>query len=191
MPIIAGAKLLGVLAVHSYREHAFDENSERLLSTLAANMGAAMENARLFDETTRLLDETQQRNAELAIINSVQAGLASKLDFQGIIDLVGDKLREVFDTGDIGIRTYDKKTNLVHYLYEFEHGERLVVESRPLGGITQLVVEGRKSLLVVTEAELAKLGNFILPGTDRSKSMVAVPIIVGQDCHGGGDAGGV
>jgi hypothetical protein len=43
----------------------------------------ALENARLFDET-------QRRNAELAVINSIQAGIASKLDFQAIIDLVGD-----------------------------------------------------------------------------------------------------
>ena len=39
----------------------------------------------------------KQRAAELAIINSVQEGLASKLDMQGIYDLVGDKIREIFD----------------------------------------------------------------------------------------------
>jgi hypothetical protein len=36
-------------------------------------MSVALENARLFDETQRLLAETEQRNNELAIINSVQA----------------------------------------------------------------------------------------------------------------------
>ncbi len=49
-------------------------------------MGVALENARLFDETQRLLKETEQRAAELAIINSVQEGLAAKLDFQAIDD---------------------------------------------------------------------------------------------------------
>ena len=39
-------------------------------------MGAALENARLFDETQRLLQETEQRNAELAVINSIQQGIA-------------------------------------------------------------------------------------------------------------------
>ena len=68
----------------------------RLLSTLADSMSVALENARLFAETKRLLEETEQRAAELAVINSVQQGMAAQLDFQGIIDLVGDKLREVF-----------------------------------------------------------------------------------------------
>ena len=78
------------------RENAFGESEVRLLSTVAASMGVALENARLFDETQRLLKETEQRAAELAIINSVQQGIAAELDFQAIVDLVGDKLREVF-----------------------------------------------------------------------------------------------
>ena len=41
--------------------------------------------------------DTEERAAELAIINSVQEGLASKLDMQAIYDLVGDKIREIFD----------------------------------------------------------------------------------------------
>ena len=72
--------------------------------TTSLEMGVALENARLFDETQRLLKETEQRAAELAVINSIQQGIAAELDFQAIIDLVGDKLREVFETGDIGIR---------------------------------------------------------------------------------------
>ena len=42
-----------------------------------------------------------------------------------IIDLVGDKLREVFGSHDVGIRWVDEKANLIHHLYEFEHGVRL------------------------------------------------------------------
>ena len=72
-----------------------------------------------------------QRNAELAIINSIQQGLAAELDFQAIVDLVGDKLREVFNTPDLGINWYDEKANLLHYLYAYEHGKRLVIEPRP------------------------------------------------------------
>ncbi len=107
------------------RENAFGEAEVRLLSTVAASMGVALENARLFDETQRLLKETEQRAAELAVINSIQEGMAAELNFQAIVDLVGDKLREVFKTGEIGIRWYDAKANLVHYLYEYEHGVRL------------------------------------------------------------------
>ena len=97
----------------------------RLLSTVAASMGVALENARLFDETQRLLKETEQRDAELAIINSVQAALAAELDFQGIFDAVGDKMREIFHNADMNIRIFDPKLQLVHYPYTYENGKRL------------------------------------------------------------------
>ena len=73
VPILAGDRVLGVIALESRRaRNAFDEADVRLLSTLATSMGVALENARLFDETKRLLAETNERAAELAIINGVQ-----------------------------------------------------------------------------------------------------------------------
>ncbi len=47
------------------RTNAFTESDVRLLTTLAGSLSVALENA-------RLVDETRQRNAELALINSVQ-----------------------------------------------------------------------------------------------------------------------
>src|SRR5207247_9303747 len=108
VPIIGSDRVLGSIALENYeRENAFGEAEIRLLTTVAASMGVALENARLFDETQRLLKETEQRNAELAVINSIDRGLAAELDFQAIVDLVGDKLRDVFNTPDLGITWYD------------------------------------------------------------------------------------
>ena len=54
-----------------------------------------------------------QRAAELAIINSVQEGLAAQLDFQAIVDLVGDKIREIFGTPNMSIALYDRQSNVM------------------------------------------------------------------------------
>ena len=97
VPIVSGSEATGAIFLQNYeRENAYTEADVRLLGTMATSMGVALENARLFDETQRLLKETEQGAAELAIINSVQEGLASKLDFQAIIELVGEKVRELF-----------------------------------------------------------------------------------------------
>ena len=77
VPLRIGDQVRGMLILTDLqREHAFSKSDVRLLETLAGSMGAALENARLFDETQRLLKETEQRNAELAVINSIQQGLA-------------------------------------------------------------------------------------------------------------------
>ena len=77
------------------------ETDERLLVTLAGSLSVALDNA-------RLVHETRQRNAELALINSVQESIAGELDQQAIYDLVGDRVQEVFDAQVVVISCYDE-----------------------------------------------------------------------------------
>ncbi len=57
------------------------------------------------------MEETRQRNAELALINSVQDALAGELELQAIYDVVGDKIRDVFDAQivDIAVLRRDRR----------------------------------------------------------------------------------
>ena len=177
VPLISGASVKGVISLqHLERENAFDDSDVRLLETLANSMSIALENARLFDETRRLLKETEQRAAELQIINSIQQGLAAELDFQAIVNLVGDTLSEVLNTGDLCIRWYDEKTNLMHFLYEYEHGQRLTFApiTPPAGSTFEMILRTRKPVVWNTPASYAGVH---LPGTDQSKSLAAIPII--------------
>src|SRR4029079_6483846 len=88
-PIVGSAGVIGAIFLENYeRAAAYDKEDARLLKTIGARLGVAPANARLFEHTQRLLKETEQRAAELAVINSIQQGIAASLDFQGIIDLV-------------------------------------------------------------------------------------------------------
>ncbi len=40
-------------------------------------------------------------------------------------------MRAEFHTGDMMITWYEEKANLVHYLYDYEHGQRLSILPRP------------------------------------------------------------
>ena len=134
-PLIANGKVNGIISLQNLdHEHAFSESDVSLITTLANSMSVALESARLFDETNRLLKETEQRNAELAVINSVQDGLVREMDIQGIYYLVGEKIREIFDAQVIDIVTYDRKTNLIEDKYSYEKGDRTWwVQESPAG----------------------------------------------------------
>src|SRR5262249_3006360 len=91
VPLVTGSKVAGLISLQNIdREHAFSASDRQLLETLARGLSVALENA-------RLVHETRQRNAELALINSVQEAIAGELDPEAIYDLVGDKLQEGFD----------------------------------------------------------------------------------------------
>ena len=190
VPIVHNQKVTGVITVQDLdRQNLYSDNDVRLLLTLASNMGVALENARLFEETKRLLNETQQRNVELSILNTIQEGLVMEMDFEAIINLVGDKFREALGFQDLGIRIYDKEKNILHFPYEYEHGERLNIESMEPTPFSAYVLKSGKMLLQRknTDEEAAKLGiggQFTIAGTDRSKSLIMVPIMLGNEAKG-------
>jgi PAS domain S-box-containing protein len=187
-PIVAADRVLGVISIQNRREDAFTDSDLRLLTTLTNSMSVALENARLFDETQRLFQAEQQRAAELAIINSVQAALAAELNIQGIYDAVGDKIRELFNKADMTIRIYDRKASLLHFPYAYENGRRIAIEAIPLPekGFSAHVINTRETLVInesfAREAEM--YGSEPLPGTQFEKSGVFVPLVVGEQGRG-------
>ena len=189
VPLIVGDEVKGIISLQNLeRENAFAPSDVRLLETLANSMSVALESARLFDETQRLLKETESRNAELAIINSVQQGLASKLEMQAIYDLVGDKMREIFDAQGAGIAIIDRPQNLVLLKYLFEDGQIYRDKTFPLGqGLTSYVFETKETLLIQSDDDREKYQHrFIYPGSQSmSKSWLTVPILIGGEVIGG------
>ena len=118
-PLVSGDEVRGRISLQNIdRKNAFSESDVRLLTTLAGSLSVALENA-------RLVHETRQRNAELALINGVQAAIAGELDPQSIYALVGDKLQEVFDAQVVDIVVYDEASGLLSFPYVIERGERL------------------------------------------------------------------
>ena len=188
VPIISGDRVTGVIAVEDMeREDAFDESDVRLLTTLAASMGVALENARLFEETKRLLTETEQRAAELEIISSVEQALASKLEMQEVFDLVGDKIAEVFDAQVLIIMTYDGQADLVQYRYFIERGRRHFPEPDALGerGFAAHIIHSHQPLLFNRDLpeRMKEYGSYVLAG-DAPKSYMGVPLIIGDEVKG-------
>ncbi|MBE0671425.1 MAG: GAF domain-containing protein [Anaerolineales bacterium] len=187
IPIITSDQVVGQIIIEDHEhENAFGESEIRLLTTIAASLGTALENARLFDETQRLLKITEDRAAELAIINSVQEGLASKLDMNAIYDLVGDKLCEVFDSQDLDIRLFNPQTGMVNFVYIRDHGEKIQVAPIPLNGVSKRVIESRQPLVVNENLTrfMQEIGSAVIPGTEMEKSLMAVPIMTGNKAIG-------
>ncbi|MDM0065142.1 response regulator [Variovorax sp. J31P207] len=124
--------------------------------------------------------ELAQRNGELRLINSIQQGMAAGLGFQAIISMVGDKLRKVFDSGDINILWWDDKTELMQALYRYEHNRPLPLPpARPLkpDGPAERILRTRQPAVANTREEQTRAGFAPAPGTDWAHSIVAVPII--------------
>ena len=187
IPMMVGDEAIGVISLQNAdRENAFRESDRRLLEILANSMSVALENARLFDETQRLLKETGERNAELAIINSVQAGLVAKVDMPAIYDLVGDQMCKIFNDVTVLIDSYDLINEIDDCKYMFEKGKRIYPASQPFSGLARHLIRTRQTVLINKDVypRAVEFGMEIIPGTQPMKSGVWVPLISANEVKG-------
>jgi GAF domain-containing protein/DNA-binding response OmpR family regulator len=188
VPMVAGDRVIGVVTLENYeREHAFSDSDVRLLQTLTNSMSVAIENARLFDESQHLLKETKERNAELAVINSVQQGLASKLEFQSIIDLVGTKVIDIFNAQVTLVSLYNPGTSEIHHRFFIERGERIYFENPvQIDKFRQRVVETRQPWLINQDyiQTAIEIGEETVLKGEEPRSLLFVPMMVGNEVTG-------
>ena len=200
-PLVAQGELLG----HVYADIGgafgrFGDADRDLLAMLAGQAAVALANlrfaggleAQVAERTAQARDaqaQADQRASELAVINSIQQGMAAQLEFQAIVNLAGDKLREVFATGDIGIRILDGSGSQMVAPYFYARGVRHDAPAMPVakvrpGGAMDRVLHG-ETLVARNRAEQAALGVRPVPGVEQSHSFVTVPIKAGDRVVGG------
>ena len=186
VPMLVEDKVKGVISIQDLdRENAFSSSDVRLLQTLASSMSVALENARLFAETQRLLVETQQRTAELEIINRVGMALARQLDYEAIVAMVGERLREIFPEQMCSIALYNKATDTITWPYfaSFDGGQ-INQEPVALGeGLTSHIIRSRQSLVLGTLQEAEAYGAvWVYEDQEQEpKSWIGVPILVSDE----------
>ena len=130
---------------------------------------------------SKATSRADQLAAELALINRIQQAMAAKLGFQAIVDLVGDTLRQMFDSEDLSIRWWDPKADTVVQLYSVEHGRHLPkgppikvrATNKPL---TRLLYEGIGSYFGTRDEQIAAGIGAASPGTDWCLSIIGAPI---------------
>ena len=69
IPLIAKAELIGVIALEKHEPGFYTPNHLQSASTFASQAGVALENARLFEESTRRAAELDQRSQRLVLLN--------------------------------------------------------------------------------------------------------------------------
>ena len=121
----------------------------------------------------------EQRAAELAVINSVQQGLAAQLDEAAIYELVGDKIRDIFDAQAVIISSFDQGDGLNHLRYNIEKGVRIQSEPFPISGLVQHLIDTGQPLLIESDfmARAEALGgSHTVADTAETRSAVFVPL---------------
>lgn len=85
VPLMAGAKVIGVMSVQNYQFHDFTDQDIALLSGIANHVGLALENLRLFTET-------QRRAERERLINEISQKIQGAQTVQGAMQTAVSEL---------------------------------------------------------------------------------------------------
>lgn len=175
VPLKTGGRTLGVLVVQSYSQAIrYSQKDVELLTFVAQHIAAALERA-------KLLEDTRRHMAELATINRVSQALAAELNLDALIELVGEQMRQTFRADIVYVALHDRQTDLILFPYVF--GEELGT-IRFGEGLTSKILETGQPLLLNEDVE----GRSVELGATavglEVQSYLGVPIMAGREAIG-------
>ncbi|MBB5055498.1 signal transduction histidine kinase/DNA-binding response OmpR family regulator/ligand-binding sensor domain-containing protein [Granulicella aggregans] len=157
LPLIAQERVLGVLSIQSFKKNAYTEQHLSLLQNLAAYTTIALDNANAYMVINEREHEVRERAAELVTINRITQALATQLDRDSLVQLVGDQVRDLFHAPIAYVALLNRATMMLNFPYAF--GEE--AQPRPFGtGLTSQIIRTGRPLLINEDMERnrSKLG---------------------------------
>ncbi len=193
VPLRVGEEIVGVLDVQSPESNVFDENDVVVMETLADQIAAATESARLYEAVQQELAERkraeaalERRAAQLALLNDVGGKIAAVLDLDSVLDRAAHLVREGFGYHHVGLFTLDReqkelvmraKAGDFTDLYPPEH--RLKIGQ----GMVGWVGKSCESLLANDVDAEPRYVN-LYPDAVPTRSELSVPVCVGGEVVG-------
>jgi PAS domain S-box-containing protein len=179
VPIISGEDVLGVINIQSYEQHAFNQDDVRFVSTVANQAAVAINNARLFQERGRRIEE-------LATFNEIGQQLSAVARLDELLDLIYRQTSRLLDTTNFYMAFYDERHDQITFPLLFDRGQRITVPPASAeDSLTSYVVRTREPLLL-QGPDLAgqSLARDLRPLDTWSKSWLGVPMIAADHVIG-------
>jgi len=108
IPVLAGEQVLGVLNVHSDKLNFFSPADVSIMTTLAAQIGSAIQNARLFDET-------QKHTRELATLNEIVQIVSEQIGLKQVLDAAYQQIKKLVPVDGFIVALVDEESNTLTY----------------------------------------------------------------------------
>jgi signal transduction histidine kinase len=187
VPLLIGDEVLGVLDVQSDQYNRFSEEDRQVKSTLAAQIAAALQNARLYEQRRQAELALQRRANELEIVALVSAQAARLLDPRELLQNAVDLTKNSFKLYHAHIYLYNPERQVLQLAAGAgEVGRKMVQQGRSISFYaSSLVAEAARTRQAVNANNVLADPNFLpnplLPAT---RSELAVPLIVGNELLG-------
>lgn len=176
VPLIVGGEVIGVLNLDSLQPDAFHPEDADLVYALGTQVAAAVWNARRYHEE-------QQRAARYQALSEVGQAI-SRLDLNGVLDVVHEKVAGMMDASVFFIGLYDPEAETVRLAGARERGQRepdIVISAQE--GITGTVLRTSESIIVM-DARTTPLPDETVIEGEVPLSLLMIPLVTPDETVG-------
>jgi len=169
----AKEQAFGVLFLGTPDSRRFTSAELRLLLALGHQIGMAVENSYLVQQTAR-------RTQELHMLNEIGRALSSTLDPEALFETILSEMKRLFDVNQFCVALHDAARNEIRFEVEVRDGATLPKRSRPFGGnmVIELLMRTRQPILIRENyvEEMRKLG--LEPLNSHKGCFCGVPLLL-------------
>jgi hypothetical protein len=171
---------MGWIALENHeRESAFGDAEVRLLSTVTASMGVALENA-------RLLEATQRNARESSALSDVGRDLSSTLDLATVMDRIAAHARDLLAAENSAIFLPDAETGNYRAIVALGEIAEAIMATRvePGRGIIGSLLESGKPERVNSTADDPRTVHIAGTDTRADERLMVVPLLAAGTVQG-------
>jgi GAF domain-containing protein len=175
LPITYADQMIGVMGFGKEETAVWDEDEMTAVSDIVEQLGLALENQRLFDQS-------QQRAAELAVLNEMVGELTQLLDVEPILEAIYRYSTRLMDTTNFYVALHNQAKNEISFPLAVEENKRVSWRARPFGnGMAEYLMQSGQPLFVEDGLEKWLNSRGVASIGSPSQSWMGVPLrIAGQ-----------
>lgn len=175
IPMATRGRVFGLMAIepdNPQRRFTFAEMA--LAETIAGHIAGAIENAQLYAETRRRVEE-------LATLSDIGKALSATLDFNALLDLIYQQTRRVMYAENMYIALYRAESDEIEFVYSRNMDEVIPGTIRVASvGLTGYLTRTRRPLLLTSEDPEARERLGITSVGRPSAAWMGVPMLIGD-----------
>jgi len=179
LPLSSRGQIIGALTIQSTQLAAFTSDDISALRTMASQIATTIENARLFQET-------QRRVEEQTVLFKLAQALSAQLNVNQVLQQIYEGASQLIDTANFYIGLYDPARHEVDFVINASESvvDKNITTISADQGMTGYIIRTRSSVLIKEDIDAWLKANGQQRVGSAAQSWLGVPLLLGEQVLG-------
>lgn len=172
-PIVIDGQVFAIISLVALKSTDFTTRHVERLEQFASHASLALDNAHLYQQMKRRLEEQ-------SMLNQAAQSISSALDLQNLLLMISQTFSRFFESDDLAVVLFDSESETVGEMLQVKNGQFQRMRSPRLDvGLAECIIQNRRGLVFRERAELLNFARTfqVTVSTALPESWIGIPLI--------------